>query len=65
MTLDTQPCRACGADYSLDTPICPVCKVPRKGDVNWPAIRAYGFFLVVMFVVAAVAIRWILTDAAR
>ncbi len=49
---DLKKCRACGADYPVDTPMCPRCRVPRKGDINRPAIAAYGLFLFVMLLLA-------------
>jgi predicted nucleic acid-binding Zn ribbon protein len=54
-----QHCRACGAAYPLDTPICPRCRVPRKGDVNKPALLAYSIFILVMVILAGVMLLYL------
>ena len=65
MAVGDPPCKACGVPYSAKVPVCPVCKVPRKGDVNWRAVKAYSFFLAVMFVAGAIALYWILQGSSR
>jgi uncharacterized paraquat-inducible protein A len=59
MEVEVQKCRACGQEYSLETPVCPRCRVPRKGDVNKRAIAAYSFFLLVMFLLAIVTLVYL------
>ncbi len=56
MGVDVEKCRACGAAYPVDTPVCPRCRVPRKGDVNRPALVAYGVFLLVGLILAVVTL---------
>jgi hypothetical protein len=59
MEADVQKCRACGEDYSVDAPICPRCRVPRKGNLNKPAIAAYGLFLLVMLILGIVTLLYL------
>ncbi len=59
MEVDVQKCRACGEDYSVDVPVCPRCRVPRKGDLNKPAIAAYGLFLLVMLILAIATLTYL------
>lgn len=58
MQSNPKPCRACGEPYPDDVPVCPRCRVPRKGDVNKPAVIAYSIFLALMLVMFLLVLHY-------
>lgn len=52
-------CHACGLAFRKEEPVCPRCQVPRKGDVNRPAIAAFSFFLILSAALAVLVMVWL------